>query len=275
MESLVARCLTDPGFLNWAVQTPEMVYSKAGENIRSSAVKLDFRKLQQFSGFISKVQHNYLWEHFPATRRLLWRSGIEHEVFAAYRTIQIGDQLRNADRSARILRFCDFLKDFARESAHDLLLCVLAHEKCLWELRRSNSRRGQPLTPGNSEIENWKCFERRVPHLAPYVRFSIFECDPLEALEMALQGELRIRATQRKQIALLYCLGSTDSIRLLRLDSVSARVYAEIGFHRSVRNIASRIRHSGLAWIPPSALRPAFQDGITAGFLVWEGVPCA
>jgi hypothetical protein len=145
----------------------------------------------------------------------------------------------------------------------------------MWELRRCNRGRGQQLTPDNSETESWKCFERRVPRLAPYVRFSIFECDPLEALEMASQGELRIHATHRKQIALLYFLESTDSIRLLRLDSVSAKVYAQIGSHRSVRNVASRIRNSGLEWIPPSALRPAFQDGITAGFLVWEGVPCA
>ncbi len=207
METLIARCLTDPAFLESVVQRPELVLSKTGEAIRVSALRLDFRKIQQFSGFISKIQHNYLWEHFPVTRRLLWKSGLEHEVFAAYRAIQLSEPLPGGDRSARILRVCDFLKAFAKTSALDLLLCVLTHERCLWELRSYKGNLEQQQKPSSLEIEGWKSFERRIPLLCPHVRFSTFDCDPLEALELASSGELRIPAIRRKQIALLYLLG--------------------------------------------------------------------
>jgi hypothetical protein len=274
METLIARCLTDPVFLEGAVRSPRDVSLRVADELKLHALDLDFRKLQCFSGFISKVQHNYLWEHFPATRRLLWKLGIEHDVFVQYRKIQLSASPKASDRQARIRQFCEFLGHYASGPSFGLLRCVLMHEKILWELRSAKPKERPPCNPWDCAGIPWSKVQRMVPGVSSHVRISTFKYDPTRVLAALSNIEMNLSAIRRKPITLLYALDSTSTVRTFNLDPVSGAVVGAITGRQSVRSVISRVRRSGFDWIKPSAFRSVFEQLVTAGFLVWEGEPC-
>src|SRR6266849_7534536 len=113
-EEILARCLTEPMFLDSLIADRDAalkVYSLDAET-RAEFDRTDFRQIRQFSGFIGKVQHNYLWDFFPATRRLLRHYKLETNVFAEYRPIQLSPEVRSLDRREKTARFFVYLFDF-------------------------------------------------------------------------------------------------------------------------------------------------------------------
>ena len=64
IEALIARCLTEPDLLESAIKNPTAFSDQVEATLRQEAQQFNFRKLQSFSAFITKVQHNYLWEYF-------------------------------------------------------------------------------------------------------------------------------------------------------------------------------------------------------------------
>ena len=140
VEAIVARCLVEPAFLE-AVRADAAgaLAAYALDDVDRAAFRsADLGRLRQFSGFIGKVQHNFLWESFPATRRLLRRHGIELEVFARYRGLQLAPQARAATQDEKIRRFLSFLEDdLAGSGRYPALHMVMRHERALWEIRQA------------------------------------------------------------------------------------------------------------------------------------------
>jgi hypothetical protein len=259
MEALIARCLTDPCFLESAIEDPATVSSHLNETLRASALQMDFQKLWQFSGFIGKVQHNYLWEHFPMTRRLLWKLSIEHDVFGKYRKVQLSPSHGMLDRPSKVRRFAVFLDDYTADAEDLPLRSVFLHERIVWELRTAGD--GPVSQAGESKtIRTWAEFARMVPAIASNVRVASFAYDPLRAAPNM----------RRKRTTLAYAKDSDGEVRVLVPDPLSAVVLSAVDGGRSVRSLIARVRRASFREIPPSAFRPLFEQAASAGLIHWK-----
>lgn len=275
IEALVARCLTDPLFLERAVRKPQSVLRCLPEEARREATGLDFVKMRRFSGFIGKVQHNYLWEHFPATRRLLWLRGIEHKVFGEYRKDQLDPLHALGDRPQRIRRFGSFLSRFLYGSRDELLRTVFSHEWLLWDLRSSPAV--PPAEQGRCDAHQdlpWREFQRLKPKLSPDTRVVRFKFDPVRATARVLQADSAPPRIRAKNITLLYRISENGDLRLLELDPISGFVLASMRGDESVSVLISRVRSAGLGSMRPREFRPVFEEAARASVLRWEAPLC-
>jgi hypothetical protein len=275
VEALIARCLTDPGFLESAIENPADLAGRLSAPLRQDVLQMDFRKLRRFSGFIGKVQHNYLWEHFSATRRLLWTLGIEHDVFGEYRKVQLSPLHGTVDRPARVRRFAEFLDSYTTGATHRLLRCVFMHERFLWELRTAGgpgAGHKAPPTYGETGL-TWKEFQRLVPALAQHVRVSSFDYDPVRAISLIQAETPQLRRMRRKPITLVYVFSADAAVRTLTLDPIPALVFTVVNGRDSVRKLTARLRNGGVWEIKPSTFRSVFEQAIAAGLMRWEARP--
>lgn len=275
VEALIARCLTDPGFLESAIENPADLASQLSDPLHLEALQMDFRKLRRFSGFIGKVQHNYLWEHFSATRRLLWKLGIEHDVFGEYRKVQLSPLHGPLDRPARVRRFAEFLDSYTAGATHRLLRCVFTHERFLWELRTAGGPGAGHSPPSSYEVTGltWKEFQRLVPALAPHVRVASFDYDPVRAISLIDAETPQLQRMRRKPITLIYVLSPDAAVRTLTLDPIPTLVFAVVNGRDSVRKLTERLRNGGFRAIKPSAFRSLFEQALAAGLMRWEVRP--
>lgn len=272
IEALVARCLTDPLFLERAVRQPQAVLRELPEEARREAIGLDFAKISRFSGFIGKVQHNYLWEHFPATRRLLWLRGIEHTVFGEYRKEQLDPLHAPGDRPQRIRRFGSFLSRFLAGSRDQLLRTVFAHEWILWDLRSSPVLRAEHGSCDAHQDLPWREFQRLKPRLSADTRVARFRYDPMSAIASVLQADSAPQRIRAKTMTLLYRISEAGDFRLLELDPISGLALALVRGGESVSGLISRVRRAGLDSIRPREFRPVFEEAARASVIRW-GVP--
>jgi len=259
MEALIARCLTDPCFLESAIEDPATVSSHLNETLRAAAMQMDFQKLWRFSGFIGKVQHNYLWEHFPMTRKLLWKLSIEHDVFGKYRKVQLSPSHGMLDRPSKVRCFAEFLDGYTAGAKDLPLRSVFLHERIVWELRTAGD--GPVSQAGESEtIRTYAEFARRVPAIASNVRVASFVYDPLRAAPNM----------RRKRTTLAYAKDGDGKVRVLIPDALSAVVLSAVDGGLSVRSLVARIRGTGFREIPPSAFRSFFEQAAGAGLIQWK-----
>lgn len=155
INSFVARCLLDPGYLDRLARNPhdEIAALPVSTGTRTAIAGLDFERVRLFAGFISKVQHNDLWDDFPCTRSLLRYYRVELATFADYRAHHL--ELARAGkptRAAKTEAFLDFLESRLRRPVgpeYPGLLDVLTHERLHWEVTRSLLERPGPDQGGS------------------------------------------------------------------------------------------------------------------------------
>lgn len=127
-ETLVARCLLDPGYLDEHLRDGATPLAVDGE-------ALDLRRLRLFSGLITKVQHNDLWEDFRYTRASLKLLEVELEFFADYRSEFLRARVSSPDRIARVGQFLDAIERWLGERwspAAWTALDVVRYEREIW-----------------------------------------------------------------------------------------------------------------------------------------------
>lgn len=272
VEALVARCLTMPEFLEAAIENPERAFQGIPDDVRRGARGLDFQKLWSFSGFIGKVQHNYLWEDFPATRKLLALNGIEHAVFGEYRRRQLSPLDVAPNRQARVLRFAAFFEDYLKRKSDSLTRTVFTHERILWELRSGSAAASEGPTASDAAGMTWREFQRTVPRLRANARVARFSHDPATAVAAVRRagGKAGLRV-RRKNITLLYRRDEAGEVRISRLDGVSALLLTAVGGKETARRIIAKIRLAGLEDVPPRAFRELFEEAARAGVLQMGG----
>lgn len=273
IEALIARCLTEPDLLESAIENPTAFSGQVEATLRQEAQQFNFRKLQSFSAFITKVQHNYLWEYFPATRQLLWRLGIEHDVFGEYKRTQLLPLSGAPDRIMRVRRFCEFLEKYSAESRQWMLRCIFTHERLLWELSTFTS---PPIVAEANTVSttwNWAKFRRSVPAIAPNVRIVSFDHDPLRVIALLSAKQAELPRVRRKPITLLYAFGTDSNVRTFTLDPISELVCLAVTGRDSVSKLTTRIRKASSGEVRPSVLRPVFERAVDLGFMYWENCP--
>src|SRR5262249_47252956 len=110
LASVVARTLLDERYLTHL----EAAGAHDSDPRVSTLIReLDLANLRRFGAFIVKVQHNFLWESLPHTRRTLCALGLETEIFGAYRR-ELDRTYRERSREQKTSSFITFLERHLR-----------------------------------------------------------------------------------------------------------------------------------------------------------------
>jgi hypothetical protein len=267
IQEILARCLTEPAFLDSLIADREKVLTEYSLDSETSAAfaRTDFRRIQQFSGFIGKVQHNHLWDHFPATRLLLQRYHVEIEVFAQYRAIQLSPELRSDRPSEKIRRFAIYLSRYAAERpAFAGLNTAVGFEHACWELRQSIAAAADRPAPGRlvdtPATLSWSAFQRQIPMPVGPLRIESFDCDPSRLVASILNGTFSNYPHSRSRLFVLQLNPQSSLLKIMEVEELTALLLSAIDGQRRVRSVISTIRRRALAATPPLAFRTFFEQ---------------
>jgi hypothetical protein len=280
VEEILARCLTDPPFLERLVadrDTALKVYPLDAQ-ARADFVRTDMQQLRRFSGFIAKVQHNYLWDFFPATRRLLQHYRIEIAFFANYRAIQLSARSPAQSQSDKIRRFADHLATFAAGTPRFAGLAIaLRYERACWELRQiapARRPRGR-IGPRRAARLAWPNFLKLVPKHDHPMRIEAFDRDPAALVADVLAGRFSLRDGVGERLFVLQLRGD-QSVQSSEIEELSALLLSSVDGGRTVRSIIAAARRRALDATPPRAFRTFFEQAADAQFIQLCEIPsCA
>lgn len=271
VESVLARCLLDADFLRAVGSDPAAALAgyDLDERTRRELVSLDVAKVRNFAGFVTKVQHNYLWDPMPFTRALLKHHGVEIELFAEYHARHLELRAQGASRAAKIDSFLDFVAAWVRADAHPGLREVLLHERIQWELEsldaapgpKPTSSPGRPLPP----------FCELVPRVRGPVRIARFELSPFEIVDQLSNGRFDPTSLSAWSGTLAYWADpASERMRILEVDDLTAALVSEADGRRSVRGVVSRVGGRPADDELVDRVRPVFEGAVDVGLLALE-----
>jgi hypothetical protein len=259
-ETLIARCLMDPQYLESLRATPE-----------GPLEQRDLERLRLFGGFISKVQHNDLWDHFPVTRRFLRDYGLELLLFADYRASLFSTNGYKLPQPQKIRQFAKFLEErlvnqWSRR--YPGLLEVLRHERYVWELSLETAAELKTNVAAAGDSLKWEAFLKLIPFFPNPFRIGCFDRDPI-----ALAAIPDVSHSSRRrafQIVLGYSKTPDGARRVLKLDGTSGAILNAVNGLRQVRTVIARARASGLGTAQPRQFRHFFEQAAQAGILAFK-----
>ena len=280
IQEILARCLTEPPFLDRLIADGETALTeyRLDADTRAAFARTDLRRLRRFSGFIGKVQHNHLWDHFPVTRLLLQRYHIEIDVFAEYRAIQLSAELRAEGSSEKIRRFATYLSRYAaRKPEFAGLHTAVRFERACWELRQSMAAAADRPAPGHlvdaPASLSWRAFQRGIPKPVGPLRIESFDCDPSRLVAAILNGTLSSNSRPPSRLFVLQLNPRDSLLKIMEVEELTALLLSAIDGQRNVRSIISRIRRRALAATPPLAFRSFFEQVAIADLIRFYGSP--
>lgn len=264
---MIARCLTEPRYL-------ESLISKQ----RDPAILLELRRMRLFGAFISKVQHNHLWDSFPATRQLMQRFGIEFDLFLAYRMENLNDRPHRIHREAKITRFVRFLDRTLTRSRYrrfSLLADVFRHERNIWEL---SSEKCWSLSPNDNKEGNtspdrdlgamkWPTFRELIPDFRGHFRLEQFGHNPLRTIASLRATPSSPTRRRRSSFTLAYWKLTDSHPSVLKLDVYQGAILSNINGTRRIREIIERVRTGELRQAAPLQFRGFFEQAKEAGLI--------
>lgn len=274
IEEILARALTEPSFLAELIDDCEAALKpyRIDPEIRSAFSKTNFQQLRRFSGFIGKVQHNYLWDSFPATRRLLQWYKLELDVFAGYRPVQLSSELRAKAQPEKIRRFATYLLQYTNDRPElDGLAAVIRYERACWELREAAAthRMISELSADTGDM-SWSEFQRLVPAPIGPLRIERFDCNPASLAASVLNETFMGYRKENARLFLLLHDPRKMLLRILEVEELQALLLSYIDGKRSVRAVIEAARRQALAAAPPRAFRSFFHEATMDGFIALQ-----
>jgi hypothetical protein len=249
---------------------------------RADFARTDVEQLRRFSGFIGKVQHNYLWDCFPATRRLLKLHKIETDFFAEYRAVQMASGRRAQKQPAKIRQFATYLSDFAaRNPEFACLANILRYEYAGWKLRQSQAHYAQHKMKAHLAAEpigalRWADFLSLVPVWNGPLCIESFDCEPAGVVASILDGTYVGYLAGADRLCALRLDPETTLLQAFEIDELAALLFSFIDGKRNVRSIIAAARRRALAATPPRAFRSFFEETLAKDFILLCWVrPCA
>jgi hypothetical protein len=268
VETIIARCLIEPGFLG-----------KPGA-ANESLAKLDFEqseleKIRRLAGFICKVKHNHLWGLFPATRRLISHYGIELDLFTKYR-LEHDPPAFNAKTESvddRLISFINFLdahfSSRGNSYPYPMLSEILRHERLIWETRLLLiSPAVQPISSDDLHGLPWFRFQRLVVGLDPSLRLSSFHYDVQSLASQSAAAGIKDKIRRGPREVLAYYLDrNSDTVRVVEVDPITTQLLSLINGKRSVRRVIFASRALGLSHARPLEFREFFEAAHRFGLI--------
>ncbi|MEU8547243.1 hypothetical protein AB0C81_09635 [Streptomyces roseoverticillatus] len=256
MNSVVARCLLDPGYLDRLARDPhgELAALPAGEETRLAIGTLDVGRVRLFAGFVTKVQHNDLWDTFPLTRALLRHYGTEIETFADYRAHYV--ELCRAgkpSRAEKATRFLTFLESRLRAAARTDcpgLLDVLIHERLQWEVTQEVLGRGHRFSDQGRSVHHdvreaalSDSPDQCAVAACDVLRVAALDHDPTEIAARLQDGGSALAHLAPKVLCFCYWgRKSEQTVSVLTVDAATAAVLSAVDGHRTVDDVLDESR---------------------------------
>jgi hypothetical protein len=216
-ESLIARCLVDPGYLAGLMASGSAPVLVDGE-------ALDLRRVRLFGGLITKVQHNDLWEDFPYTRAALKLLGVELEFFATYRDDFLRLRSSKPDKTTRVRSFLDTLESWLMQhwsTSAAAALDICRHERALWQTRHS--------LDDLAEAQTQAPVRKRKLGPAGVLTVVCFDHDPTEIMAAIRRAE-PLDQLHARPFFVCYCGDPrAKQIRVVEVDGLTAIVLDRIG----------------------------------------------
>jgi hypothetical protein len=247
VNSVVARCLIDPDYLERVAADPEAelrAYSLE-DGVRAQFLGFDWAKLYHFAGLITKVQNNPLWQTLPYTRALLKYYRLEIEVFAGYRKTFL--QLRASGRTTpfeKVSLFQEYLRNYLSLYSLDRypgLIDITRHEQIWWSV--SNSLHREADAPNSWEqvvIDTSHFADPRdiVPVIQGTLQVGNFLYDPELIISLLNGGTFAPHKISERPRWIGYWADiKTGSVRLLEFDQHAAALLALIDGCRTTDSI--------------------------------------
>jgi hypothetical protein len=250
--AVVARSLVDLSFLDALGARSTQVRRElgVGSPTERELAPLRIDRLRRFCGFITRVQHNFLWESFPWTIRALRHYRADLDLFAdySYRAQQL--RRERAAQETRIWSFLNYLVERLNSSLGQRcpgVADLLRYEEALWTLRSSPG-----VTEGNrrgvlSTRLPFRDALRSVPVSIHPLAIVPHRDEPLQLIER-LGGGLPHGSPLTRSDALtpmgqyVYWLDQAEAeVHCARIDAVSALVLAQVDGQRTFRTVIRRV----------------------------------
>jgi len=273
VNSIMARCLLEPVFLREMARDRSAALDRypLDERTHSDFLKLDVDRLRSFAGFITKVQHNYLWETFPCTRALLIAYGIEIEMFASYRDTQqwilAQGQRTQTEKTEQLVKFLKAYLE-SRKVQCPGLLDVLAHEQIIWELEICILEKPRSDSEVNASSLRSQRFEKLVPAIRGTLKTHDFVHDPLKIASGLAIGNFKLHQIAKSRRRLSYWADvQVGQVRIVELDPLALILLSEVNGKRSIRTIIRRASAKMELGLRPSHLKSFFESALQQGLL--------
>jgi hypothetical protein len=269
IQSILARCIVDPPFLDRLVVAPlEALHGyDLDHKTRAQFAELDVHRLRGFAGLVTRVQNNGLWQDFSATRSLLVHHGLDLEVFAAYcPQHQHTRSEGKLGRDEQTRRFLAFLHDWIAPREIPCLADVLAHETFVWDVRRSFAG-APPSSPHATGLPAARLADL-VPAVQGVLRVRAFLHDPaaiVRALEAGTYTPERL--SHRLRWLAYWGDAATGTLRVLELDMPIAHLLEDIDGRRNLRTLARRASRRAALALAPAHFRPFLANAVSTGLL--------
>lgn len=253
-QSLIARFLTDPDYL-----------TKTQSALRSGATlpaidEQELERIGKFRGFITKVKHNALRRHIPATFGLMGALGIEQEFFCAFSADYVAARANGPLKTEPHLRLiATALDGFLAAQPAQIATPVretFAHEKRLYDLAQTESdcTRSEHLTWHGS---------------ASFARKSVDVvtiCDRLGARAFALDD-----ISHRDHVLCYWRSTDSNAVSIFEVDALTAAVLSALGTAGTPEDARAMLSNTGLPEMDVALIRDVALAAAGKGWLALHG----
>jgi hypothetical protein len=205
-------------------------------NTNFSISKQTVKGLQYFSGFIAKVQHNFLWNDFMLTRKMLMKQEMEIEIFTAYLAQHQQNKLNRLPELTKINLFVAFLKDYLQQRnqrRHRIVYNILLHEEAMFALKQ-HSDADSALQVADLPVR--KMAANRRPVVCGAIR-QVMMCVPPQNLgDWFKKNTDKLLHTRRRSYCYWYD-PHTQNYRMLEIPVIVRRVLTVIDNEKRVKDI--------------------------------------
>lgn len=230
IQSVLAHSIMDDGCMNRLARKPKI------PNTGILISKQTLKGLQYFSGFIAKVQHNFLWNDFKLTRKMLVKQEMEIEVFTAYLAQHQQNKRNRLPETAKIKRFVSFLKDYLQQHnqrRHRIVYNILLHEEAMFALKQhSDADNAAPF----ADLPVRKMASNRRPVVCGALRHVMMPVPPQNLGDWFKKNTGKLLKTRRRSYCYWYDPHS-QNYRILEIPVMVRRVLTAIDNEKKVKDI--------------------------------------
>lgn len=228
IQSVLAGSIMDAGVFR-------TLQAKVKKNDSETAsFKKTLKGLKYFGGFITKVQHNYLWMDFKLTRKMMMRQKVELEIFTAYAPEhQKNKKIKGLKQDDKIHCFVAFLKKYLnnrQQRKYRLVLNVLVHEEAMF-LLKTGLVSAEPVVHTSKKLSL-----RATPGICGAVRHVLMDLPPGRLGECFRPNAAKLLRRRRRYYSYWYD-PHTPAVRILEMPALMRRVLVTVDNKKKIKEI--------------------------------------